>query len=73
MEHSQIILDIMQSRGVSSYKMAKETGISESLFSKWRKNPTSDISSANLVRIADFLNCSVDYLLGRTVKNEVNK
>ena len=36
------------------------------MFSKWKKNPTSEISSSNLTRIADYLGCSVDYLLGRT-------
>lgn len=29
--------------------------------------------SENLARIADYLDCSVDYLLGRTDKPEVNK
>lgn len=66
MEHSQMILGIMQRRDISAYKLAKETGISESLFSKWKKKPTSEIASANLIRIADYLDCSVDYLLGRT-------
>lgn len=66
MEHSQIILNTINKRNISAYKLAKETGISESLFSKWRKNPTSDISSSNLVHIADYLGCSIDYLLGRT-------
>lgn len=31
------------------------------------------MSSFNLARIADYLDCSVDYLLGRTDKPEVNK
>ena len=65
MEHSQIILNIMKERNISAYRLAKETGISESLFSKWEKNPTSKISSINLVKIADYLGCSIDYLLGR--------
>lgn len=73
MEHSQIILDVMGLQGVSAYKVAKATGISESLFSKWRKNPTSEISSINLVRIADYLDVSVDYLLGRTDKPGINR
>lgn len=66
MEHSQIILDIIKQRNISAYKLAKETGISESLFSKWKKKPTSEIASSNLVKIADYLGCSVDHLLGRT-------
>lgn len=73
MQHSQQILDIFQNRSLSAYKVAKETGISESLFSKWKTNPTSEISSKNLAKIADYLNCSVDYLLGRTDNPEVNR
>lgn len=66
MEHSDVILRIMDERGITSYRMSKVTGISESLFSAWKKKPTSKIYSGNLVLIADHLNCSVDYLLGRT-------
>ena len=33
----------------------------------------NDMLSKNLARIADYLDCSVDYLLGRTDKPEVNK
>ena len=73
MEHSQIILDIMERRNISAYRLAKETGISESLFSKWKKHPTSEITSINLVKIADYFDVSIDYLVGRTDKPEVNK
>lgn len=31
------------------------------------------MSCISLAKIADYLNCSVDYLLGRTDKPEVNK
>lgn len=65
MEHSQIILNLLQEKNISAYKLSKETGISESLFSKWKKNPTSDIASSTLALIAGFLGCSVDHLLGR--------
>ena len=39
-------------------------GLSKGNLSKWRNGtvPTGDI----LVKIADYLDCSVDYLLGRT-------
>ena len=73
MEHSDIILRIMDERNITSYRMAKETGISESLFGAWRKKPTSNIYSGNLVKIADYLGCSVDYLLGRTEDPEVHR
>lgn len=32
-----------------------------------------NITAINLARIADYLGCSVDYLLGRTDNPEVNK
>jgi len=72
-EHTEIILSIMEERGITAYKMAKATGISESLFGKWKKTPSSKISSGILVLIADYLDCSVDYLLGRTENPEWNK
>lgn len=65
-EHSDYILKIMEERNITAYQMAKGTGITNSLFSLWKKKPTSKIFSGNLVLIADFLDCSVDYLLGRT-------
>ena len=67
-EHSQIIFKILEDRNLTPYQVAKETGLSESLFSKWKKNPTSEIASQTLVLIADYLSCSVDYLIGRTDK-----
>ena len=73
MEHTENILRIIEERGITLYKLAKETGISESLFSKWREKPSSKVTSQNLQLIADYLDCSVDYLLGRTDSPEVNK
>ena len=70
MEHSEIILQILAERDITPYRLSKETGISESLFGAWRKKPTSKIYSGNLVLIADYLGCSVDYLLGRTGEPE---
>lgn len=32
-----------------------------------------NITAINIARIADYLDCSVDYLLGRTDKPEVNR
>ena len=73
MEHTQIILNIMQERQITPYRMAKATGISESLFSKWKEYPTSKVSSNNLVLIAEYLDCSVDYLLGRTKNPNITR
>jgi transcriptional regulator with XRE-family HTH domain len=73
MEYSERILQIMQSKGITPYRLAKETGMTESLFSVWKTNPSSKIYAENLVKVADYLGCSVDYLLGRTDNPEVNR
>lgn len=68
MEFSQYVLNFMESKGVTSYKLAKATGISESTFSKWRRNPTSKIDADILNKIAVFFDVSVDELIGATKK-----
>lgn len=73
MAHTDIILAEIEKKGDTWYRVAKETGISISLFGKWKKNPSSKVSSEKLVLIADYLGCSVDYLLGRTENPEVNQ
>ena len=48
------------------------TGISTGNISDW-KNGRCFPSAEKLVLLADYLDCSVDYLLGRTDNPEVNK
>lgn len=58
-------------RGVLLKTMLEEVGLGSNTMSHMRhgKMPAAD----TLARIADFLGCSVDYLLGRTDKPEVNR
>ncbi len=56
---------LLQQTGKSQYAAAKHCGIGCSAVSKWLhrgKLPRAD----TLVKLADFFNCSMDYLLGRT-------
>ena len=73
MEHSERILQIIEEHGLTPYRVARDTGISNSFFSQWRRSPSSNIYSSKLVLIADYLGCSVDYLLGRTEDPEVHQ
>lgn len=73
MEHSERILQILAKRDITPYRLSKDTGISQSLFNSWKRKPSSNIYSGNLVLIADYLGCSVDYLLGRTEDPEVHQ
>ena len=62
----------IQSKHLTAYKVAKATGISQGLMNE-NKNGVKLPTVQNLVKIADYLDCSVDYLLGRTDKPEVNR
>lgn len=73
MEHSERILQIIKEFGYTEYRVARDTGISMSLFSQWKRKPSSNIYSSKLVIIADYLGCSVDYLLGQTENPKVNE
>ena len=69
---TKIFVDYLQKNNITPYRVAKETGISQGLMGHYKlgnKVPTAD----NLVKIADYLDISIDYLLGRTDNPEVNK
>ena len=59
-------------RGTKPNPVAKEIGISSGILTKWKVTGALP-SCENLVKIADYLDCSVDYLLGRTDNPEINK
>ena len=58
-----IFEQLLQAKGVSTYKVAKETGIPQQTFSKW-KNGISVPKIDKLQKIADYFGVTVDYLLG---------
>ncbi len=53
----------------SHTKIANDLGINKSNISKW-ENGTSTPKIKNLLKIAQYYNCSIDYLLGLTSDNE---
>lgn len=59
----ETISALCKKRGVSGYKLCKETGISPSLLSDLKNGRTKTISSNNLSKIADYLEVTVDNLL----------
>jgi len=63
-------VELLQNK--TAYQIAKETGITNSRLSRWR-NFGELPSAENLIKLADYFDVSVDYLLGRTDKPEVNR
>ena len=69
---TNIFVEYISTQNITAYQIAKATGISQGLMNEYRngvKIPTVN----NLVKIADYLGVSVDYLLGRTDNPVVNK
>lgn len=62
---TDVFMQFIQNRGITPYRVAKETGISQGLMNEY-KNGKKLPTLQNLIKIADYLDCSVDYLLGRT-------
>lgn len=62
---TNIFVDFIQSNGITPYRIAKETGISQGLMNEY-KNGKKLPTLQNIIKIADYLDISVDYLLGRT-------
>lgn len=57
-----IFEQLLQKYGVSTYKVSKDTGIAQSVFSAW-KNGISTPKQDKIQKIADYFNVSVDYLM----------
>lgn len=68
----RIFEELLQKHGVSTYRVSKETGIAQSVFSSW-KNGISTPKQDKMQKIADYFNVSLEYLMtGEEKKGEKN-
>ena len=64
------IKQLSKSKGITVKKLLDDVGLGFNTMSNMKNSmPKAD----NLAKIADYLDCSVDYLLGRTDNPDVNK
>ena len=56
------IFRLMNSHGITAYKLSKETGISESVISRWKSGEQSP-SLSSLVKVAHFFGCELSELI----------
>ena len=66
------IKDLREDHDLKQEDLAKVLNISQRTYSHY-ENGTRKIPLDILVALADYYGCSVDYLLGRTKKKEINK
>ena len=67
---SETIKNVSKSKNITIKKLLEDVGLGFNTMSNMK---TSMPKADNLARIADYLDCSVDYLLGRTDNPEINK
>ena len=63
---------IRKARHISQLRMSTDLNLSQNSISRY-ENGEREADYATLIRIADYLNVSIDYLLGRTENPEVNR
>ena len=54
---------ILKERGLTNYKVSKDTGIAQSVLSTWKTKETTP-KADKLQILAEYLGVSIDYLLG---------
>jgi len=67
----EIFNSLCEKNKIKPNPLGKKIGISSGIISKWKKGATP--STENLIKISDYFNCSIDYLLGRENKFTSNK
>lgn len=66
----EIFSELLQKHGVTPYKVSKETGVSQSTLSDWKRG-VSTPKQDKLKKIADYFGVSLEYLM--TGKAETEK
>lgn len=66
------IKELRNERHITQLKMALDLNMSQNTISRY-ENGEREPGIAELIRLADYFHVSVDYLLGRTDKREMNQ
>jgi transcriptional regulator with XRE-family HTH domain len=65
MRFAERLEELMEKKGVTPYKVSKDTGIGQSTFTRWKQQEILP-DGANLLKLSQYFNVSSDYLLGKT-------
>lgn len=61
------VFKLMDKKGVTAYRLSKETGISESVISRWKSGEQSP-SISSLVKVSHFFQCGLSELMKGVTK-----
>ena len=59
-----LINDLREKRGITNYRLCKETGIQPSVLTDLKMGRQSGLSAKNINKVAEYFGVSVGYLLG---------
>lgn len=62
---------LLNERGVTAYKVSKETGVTQSTLSGWKRGRSTP-KTDNMKKIADYFGVSIDYLMTGKESNDEN-
>ncbi len=65
MKVAQRIKELRQERGMTQKQLAQIVGCSQPMIVMWEKEECEPTASA-IVKLSEALNCTTDYLLGKT-------
>ena len=66
------IICLMEQNKISANKLTTELHLPNSAITEWKKGKAKPSVDA-LIKIANYFNVSIDYLLGRTDNQNINK
>lgn len=66
------IRDLREDKDLSQVKIAAHLGMSQTGYSKYETGE-NDLPTSVLIKLADYYDVSIDYMLGRTDNPKINK
>ena len=63
---------LRKQKGISQLKLAMDLNMNQNTISRY-ENCEREADYATLIKFADYFDVSIDYLLGRTDKTQMNK
>jgi transcriptional regulator with XRE-family HTH domain len=70
MKFTEVVRILINGRGINRNKMLKDLGMGTGTFTTWERRGTIP-SAETVLKIAEYFNVSVDYILGKTdIKNK---
>ena len=64
---SESLTELIDNKNLTNQQLGDSLGVSHVAVSSWR-NGTSYIYLSNLIKLADYFSCSIEYLLGNTTE-----